>query len=649
MKRKHSVLMAQANYHYGKNVFIPYSVGSLQAYAQIFPEIKESFRFQRPLFLRTNPDKIIKNRKEPAIACFSSYLWNWEYNNALAKKIRAAHPNCLIVFGGTQVPNASQDFFTEHPYVDILVHQEGELAFADILREFLMIHPDYTRIPGLSVRIDGNKTLRTGEPVRIRDLSVLPSPYLSGVFDFLLKRKYTLNASQETNRGCPYSCSFCDWGGNTFSKVFVIDEARLLEEFEWFGKNKIEYIFNCDANYGIMPRDYALTEKMVAIRAKHGGFPNKFRMCTAKNSNDKIFAIAKLLNDAGMNKGATLSFQSMDPHTLDIVRRSNIKLDVFSSLMSRYKAAGIATYTELIMGMPGETYESTKNGIDALLDRQADSVNISVYVCSMLPNSEMSDPEYVEKHKIKSVKMPILLAHSTPDEESSGEYQDMVIETSSMSNDDWKRGYLFYWAVQGLHCLGPLQKIAMLFRNRFGVKYSDFYEKFIGYFSEHKQTLIGRQFVLIKELVDRAMDGGRLDLVLPKFGEIYWPLEEASYLAFVADKNNFYTEVRFFVSSLASATPEKIDAELLDDVVLYQSAVIRHPNASETLIDLNYDLHGYFKKLPDPSAVPEKRPVKLLIKVEQEFAGNLENFAREVVWYGRKGGKFFHSNVTIKP
>lgn len=645
MTMKYSMFMAQVNYHYGKNIFIPYSIGSLQAYAQTFPEIRESFQFQTPLFLREDPAEAVKSAEEPAIACLSSYLWNWEYNKMLAKNLRAAFPRCLIILGGAQIPNVSEEFFAEHPYADLLVHHEGELTFVEILREFLLPQPNYTRIPGLSVRVEDNVTLKTDESTRIKDLSKLPSPYLSGVFDFLVNRQFILNVSQETNRGCPYSCTFCDWGGSTHDKVFIMDEARLLEEFEWFGKHKIEYLFNCDANYGIMPRDYTLTEKMVAIRAKHGGYPKKFRMCTAKNSNDKIFAIAKILNDVGMNKGATLSFQSMDKTTLAIVKRSNIKLETFSTLMRRYREAGIPTYTDLIIGMPGETYTSTKSGVDALIDAQ-DNVNIYVNICSMLPNSEMSNLDYIRQYKIKPVRMPILLAHSTPEPESLCEYQDVVVETASMSNDDWQRIYLFYWAVQTFHCLGLLRYIAIAFRKQFGIRYSDFYEKLLKYFTK-SETPIGKQIALIRSIVARAIDGSRLDLVLPEFGNIYWPLEEASFLNFAKDKDNFYREIKSFIETLALQLAVSVDEDLIDDLVLYQSSIIKDPYIYEVLITLRYDLHGYFSNLDSTALL--NSPSKLRIKAEQRFAGDLESYAREVVWYGRKSGQFFHSDATKEP
>ncbi|MEA1929444.1 MAG: radical SAM protein [Patescibacteria group bacterium] len=645
---KHSVLMAQANYRYGRNVFIPYSIGSLQAYAQTRPEIQEGFQFQEPLFLRTDPSEVVRNAGNPAIACLSCYIWNWEYNKALARAIRASFPRCLIIFGGTQVPDASEGFFARHPYVDLLVHQEGELTFAEILRQFLSAHPDYTQVSGLSVRVEGNKTLKTKPAGRIMDLSQLPSPYLSGIFDFILGRGFTLNVSQETNRGCPYGCAFCDWGGNTHNKLYTIDEARILAEFEWFGKHQVGYLFNCDANFGILPRDHGLLRKMLAIRTEHGGFPEKFRMCTAKNSDNGIFDIAMTLNEAGMSKGATLSFQSMDPKTLRAVGRSNIRLEMFSALMARYRQADMPTYTELIMGMPGETYETTKRGVDEIIDGQDDVVNIHAYVCGMLPNSRMSQPDYVKQHGIKAVRMPILLAHSTPEPGSLPEYQDVVVETATMPQADWQRAYEFYWAVQTFHCLGLLQHIAIVCRRLGGINYSDFYERLIEYFAGREETLIGGQIALIRRLVRSSLTGGRLDLVSPRFGDIYWPLEEVSFLTLISEKGRCSQEIRPFVAQMLRGRAEVADAGFQDDLILYGSSIVKGPHDSEATITLAHDLHEYFGQPESWETFPARVCSSVHVKPERCFGGNLVEYAREIVWYGRKGGKFHHSDVTSR-
>ncbi len=653
MSERRNVQLVQVNFQYGQNVFVPYSVGSIQAYAETVPEVKSNFQFADLIFLRADPRRVAAGMDSPAVVGISCYLWNWEYNISLAKAVRAAHPDALIVFGGTHTPNASQGFFAEHPYVDLLVHHEGELAFADILIESLSDRPDYTKIPGLSVRVEGNATLKTTPRGRIAVGSLLPSPYLAGVFDFMLGRGYQLSVSQETNRGCPYECTFCDWGGATYAKVIPIDEARILAEFEWFGRHKAEYLFSCDANYGILPRDLRLTEKMVEVRARHDGFPRKFRMCTAKNSNDKIFSITKILADAGMNKGATLSFQSMDDNTLGIIKRKNIKIDKFDELMNRYQEEGIATYTELILGMPGETYESAKRGMDTLLNGQADTVNLYVHPCTRLPNSEMNEPGYAAAYGIKSVRMPILLGHSTPEPESLTEYNEVIVETSAMPREDWRQTFLFSWAIQGFHCLGLTQHIAILFHKHGGLKYSTFYEKFLDYFTTHRDTLVGGELALTMGIVTAAQEGGRLDRVLPRFGPIYWPLEEASFLNLVADKARFYDEVRSFIGTLAGEIAgtggEVMSAALLDDLILYESARMIDPHKPPSAIELRYDLHDYFSRLRDPAVSLQRLPTRLLIDGEIDLHGDLEKYAREILWYGRKGGKFHRPVVPTAP
>ena len=642
-----NVALVQVNYQFGNNVFLPHSVGLIRAYCETIPEISDNFNFLDFVYLRGNPSQVAQQLDSPNVIGVSCYLWNWEWSKALAKNIKARHPDCLVVLGGPQVPVESQNFFERHPYADILVHYEGELIFADILLEYLKEEPDYTTIPGVSVRLEETRCLRTPGRERSVDINSLPSPYVAGCFDYLLDQPYDFHASQETHRGCPYSCTFCDWGSAVFTKVRPFSDERLEMELEWFGKNQIELLYNCDANYGLLRRDLSLTQKMVDTK-KTFGFPKQFRAAYAKNSNLKVFEIAKLLNDAGMNKGVTLSFQSLDDRTLEAIKRTNIKVQNLQELIGLYRREGIATYTELIMGLPGETYGSFANGIEKMLEAgQHDGLNI--YVCIVIQNSELADPDYIAQHGIRSVTTPVLLQHSSPSEDPLVEYNDIVVETNCLPLHDFKRVFLFSWVVQTCHCLGLTQYLSLFTRSRFGIGFRAFYERLLEFAEQNPQTILGREFQQVSDIVDAAVEGGSWGMVVPRFGKIIWPTEEASFLSMVCDKDRFYAQISQFLRYLLSDVGATLDDEQLNGLLCYQRNMIIDPFTPPTLtFDIDYDFHEYFEAAHlGTSRELRKRATRLTTTPEQTFQGDLELYARTIVWYGRKANKFRHTNIRV--
>ena len=642
---KRNVYLCQVNHQFGNQAWLPYSAGMIQAYCQRNDEITENFEFKELLFLREDPDAVSQRLVDPKVVGISCYIWNWEYSKKFAESVKSHHPDCLIVMGGPHVPGKPAAFFGDHPFVDLLVHFEGEIAFSEILLESLKPSPCYESIKSLSFVDDGGRLVVTPLRELSYDLSILPSPYLDGVFDPLMKLSYDFQGSQETHRGCPYSCTFCDWGSATMSKVRKFEEERLHGELSWFGQNKIEVLYNCDANYGIFPRDYDLTVKIVETKREYG-YPAKFRTAFAKNSNDRVFEISSVLNDAEMSKGATLSFQSMDAHTLELIKRKNMKVNNFSELMRQYRGAGIPTYTELILAMPGETYDSFVNGIDLLISAgQHDSLNI--YVCMILPNSQMGDAEYMAEHGIKTVRVPINLRYSTPAADAITEYHDIIVATRTLPLEDWKRAYMFSWAVQCLHGFNLTQFLSIFLYTEHGISYRTFYEGFLNYCAENQYSLIGKEYAEVMKIVDCVIEGGSWDVVIPKFGEVVWPTEGATFLNFVVEKNFFFSEMRDFLKGLMIDSNVEVDELLLDDLLRYQKEMTLSPYQEDKCVDFEYDLQNYFANayLGD-AAICRKVKNTIEISPASEYAGDLITFAREVVWYGRKGVHFSQTRIV---
>jgi len=326
---KTSMYLFQFSYMYGKQIYLPYSVGMIWAYAKTIPEINNNIENKGFVIVREDPNVIVDRLENPKIAAFSTYVWSWEMSIAVARKIKEKFPDCLIIFGGPHVPDRLENFYEKFPFIDIAVHGEGEITFSEILLAYIN-GKNYDTIPGLTYR-----GLTTELRTRNSDLNSFPSPYLTGIFDTLFDLPYEYHIVWETNRGCPYGCTFCDWGSLTAQRLYQFDEKRLEKELEWFARRKITYIFLGDANFGMLPRDVDIAKKMAFIKNKNGGYPDKVRLNYAKNNPDLVYKIAHILNTEKMDKGITLSVQSMDPDTLLTIKRTNLKYDTLSAFIKK--------------------------------------------------------------------------------------------------------------------------------------------------------------------------------------------------------------------------------------------------------------------------------------------------------------------------
>ena len=356
-----NIYLVQTNYKGGAGKFsaywLPYSVGSIWAYAKENEKIQENYILKDFLFLRDDIDDVISRMEHPDIVGFSNYIWNTNYNRSLARAIKSRWPDTLIIFGGPEVPDNVEMFYEKNPFIDIGVHQEAEHTFLTILLKKLESRLDLTDIPGISFVHPRNGVIKNPSVGRIKDLEELPSPYLSGVFDDLLSNHDSQwAATYETNRGCPYKCHFCDWGSATFTKVRKFSTERAKRELEWIADHKIEYVFFADANFGIFKsRDSEIADNLIQV-VKNTGYPRTINIQWAKNSNKDIVELASRVGF--IQKGITLSVQSMSENVLSAIECRNMAVSNLSDILSECNKASIPSYTELILGLPLETFSS---------------------------------------------------------------------------------------------------------------------------------------------------------------------------------------------------------------------------------------------------------------------------------------------------
>ena len=646
MAGKISVQLVQLNYKYGDQVYLPYSVGVLQSFVLQKKEIRDNYHFKEFIFLRESVSKMSSKIGRVDILGISCYMWNWRISLKLAEEVKRKNPNCMIFLGGPHVPDAiDENFFKSHPFVDMTMHGEGELIFEETLIKYFNRQPLYN-ILGTSVRDRDNreKIHFNKKRERMHNYSIIPSPYLEGTLEDLFKKyNYKWTPTWETNRGCPFKCTFCDWGSATAAKLRNFEEERLYKEIDYFSEKKIDLVFGADANFGILKRDKDLALKFAENKKKYG-YPNKFAVCFTKNSTEKVFEVAKIFNDVGIQRGVTISTQSMDEGTLKNIKRDNIKMDFFKSLQRKYVEAGISTYTELILPLPGETYKTWKQGINQLIDSSQHS-GLIVYNVNVMPNAELGDKNYIEKYKIKTVDIPLFQAHSAKSlDEDITEYEPIVVSTYSMPTPEWKKTYKFTVFVQAFHFLGLLQAMSVIIKNKYGITYSEFFELLINYGEKNKESFLNKELNYIEEILDRMISGKSSHAqYVDGFEEIQWPPEEALFLRTIENFDLFYEEVYKILTKKFQKTDE--DKVFLDDLISYQKKLVVHyRDTKETTLKLRYNFHEHFKDLLiGKTSQLKSGNFTYSFKPKKDYSKEKKLFSREVVWYGRKGGKFFHS------
>lgn len=590
--------------------------------------------------MREKVDAIINKINNVDVLAISCYIWNWNHSLTLAKKAKETYPNIKIVLGGPQVPDSDKDFLINHPYIDVIVTNEGELVFKNLLKAYIDVS-DLKDVDGIRILVDG-KEFRTKPAARIVDLELLPSPYVSGVFDSIVSDpSIKFQATQETHRGCPYSCTFCDWGSATMSKVRRFSKERIVNEYEWFGKNGIDLLYNADANYGLFPEDVELTKELVKTKEKYGR-PTKFRAAYAKNSNDRVFNIASILEEEEMCKGVTLSFQSMDSVTLDLIKRKNMKINNFKELITTYRVANIPTYTELIIGLPGETLDTFIDGIDVLLESgQHDS--LSIYHAMLLTNAEMNSETYRKTHGIQSQVIPLLLLHGTVEENDITEYYEIVTGTNTMPTKEWIECSLFAWGIQTFHCLNLTQSVAVFLNHKYDISYKNFYVDLFKYIKASKTNvadILNNAENIAREV---AFGYGSFDLKDRTYGNVMFPVEEILFLQIVNE--DFWSLLKEFMLHRYKNIPE----DIIDDLVKYQRISVKQPLKQQIKsVDLNYNIHDYVSSLLINREDVELEKISNTVIVDNPNSyQDVKDYAREIVWYGRKGSSL-REDLTIR-
>ena len=562
--------------------FVPYAYGFLQNYARLDEKISKNYTWEEPFCILEPVKMIVEKIHDPDFLFLSCYVWNHNQQMEIAKRVKKKYPECKVICGGPHIPDLSDSYFSQYPFADVLVHGEGEIPVRNLLLEYIEKTPDLNKVKGISFNV-GSKAVKTGVSGKLsKDLPV-PSPYLNGLFDSFFNKDSTNKIGLwETNRGCPFSCCFCDWGVRTTNKIRLHSMQRISQEIEWFGQNKIEDIYITDANFGLLERDLEIAELLVACKKKYD-FPKRIRIQFAKKFNTIVFEISRLLFENQMLWGTTLSMQSVDLNVLKAIKRPHVGIDNYKKAKEKYKAYNIPTYTELILGLPLETKKSFMEGICTLFDIGMHD-DFRMFELVLLPNAPLFQDDMRKEYGLHTKMKPV----RKNDPGCEKEYVELVFGTSTMPVEDWEYCFVFSETAQALHNGGYTRFVARYLKENNILSYYDFYNNFLKYML-HSDSESSKAFNRVKKLINAFYN----DPDMPQINRVLtqpdmagflgtfnpkrkgWQLWTYIWLWISMNTDGFYMELFNFIKDQGV-----IMNETIEDLMQYQK---------EIMLALDYD------------------------------------------------------------
>ncbi len=631
---------------FGGQYYFPYSIGVLKSYAEKELAGQGNCVFLPIIYKRGDVQDYATRLAEADIIFYSTYLWNFQVSLAIARESKRNNQAIINVFGGPNVPESyskATDLLRQYPFLDVVSFGEGEKTFLQILRS--VRNREWNGVPSIAWRKPDQAIVFNEFQDIIEDINEIPSPYLSGVFNELIRQnpKETWQGRIETNRGCPFTCAFCYWGKKSNKKIKQFDMGRVYDEIDWLSRNKVEFVFCCDANFGILKRDLAIAEK-VASNKKNFGYPKAFSVQNTKNSRERIFAIQKILNDEGLQKGVNLALQSLNGKTLKYIERSNIDSKTYTELQKLFTKNNIATFTDLIVGLPGETYDSFTQGVSEII-ASGQHNRIQFINLTILENTLMADPEYQQTHGLTIIETKLVPHHSSLDVTGSVvETQHLVTATKAMPSDDWIKARVFSWLASLLHFDKLLQIPFIILHEVCGISYKSLVEAFMKKTDE--ESLLSE---IVASLEDKAISiqgGGDEYSMSPKWLNITWYPDELILVQMATENriDEFYREAEALLVSLAEKYPATVTSQVITDAVHINRAVLKKPFIRKNAtIKTNYNIWEVYQ------AALRCEHEDL---VKGDFAYDIDrtsrqwtswsDWCREVIWYGNKKGDYVY-------
>jgi radical SAM superfamily enzyme YgiQ (UPF0313 family) len=312
---------------------------------------------------------------DPDVVGLALYIWSTPTMIAVARLIRAARPAATIIFGGPSAHTALLDlepYAGTYDYVDALVIGEGEETFVQICALRTRDAHTLATVDGVAIPLAGGGWHQTPKRVPNPDMDSIASPYQLG----LMEHDHAVYV--ETFRGCPLSCTFCQWGVLDANRF--LSTAQIARELQAMKNTRAPYAFIIDAALNLHPRAF----RNLAAAEKEVGFFRETPILT------EVYPALLREEHLEFLRGCRavhlgVGVQSLDEEVLQATARP-FKPERLQGAIDQFLEFGVAD-VEIILGLPGDTPERFRRTLDRLLEMPC---SVRVYKCLVLPDGLMS-------------------------------------------------------------------------------------------------------------------------------------------------------------------------------------------------------------------------------------------------------------------
>jgi radical SAM superfamily enzyme YgiQ (UPF0313 family) len=328
---------------------------------------------------------------DPDIIGFSAYLWSFQFFCAVAALVKQDDPSRLIVFGG---PSARPAMFSLSPYktfardIDLLVINEGEETFVEIVALKDRGASALKGLLGVALYEDGVWMETAARP--LANLDGLKSPY---AMDLLQHGGLGI---LQTYRGCPFTCSFCEWGTMESPKR-VRDVHALNDEFRAIARHDVQAALLVDAGLNLNRNAFINLRRSAeesGFFERHGLICEVYPAAVQQEHLDFLGSVSDAYVGIGL--------QSFDNSVLANVERNYDERKFDETFAKLGDVASLAV--EIILGLPGDSPDAFRRSFERARSLRC---ALRVYHCVVLPSGLMvrSPPQHELDYDPLTLKM----------------------------------------------------------------------------------------------------------------------------------------------------------------------------------------------------------------------------------------------------